>query len=80
MEIYTDKENQKAILVCNANELADIEHALFSKARMWLEKANKEQESWQADLDLQIARENMELDKQISDKLDQSETGKFKIK
>lgn len=79
MEIYTDKEIQKAILVCNAEELADIEHALFSKYRMWLEQANIEQESWQADLDLKIAREIMELYKQISNKLDESEAGKFKI-
>ncbi len=66
MEIYTDIEAQKAILVCNANELAHIEHALFSKAKSWYDKAKDEKENWQQDLDLKIGAEVAELDKVIA--------------
>lgn len=79
MEIYTDTAKQRAILVCDETEFAYIEHALFSYAKKWLDKSNAEEETWKADLDLGIAKKAMELCEQISEKLDQSKPGEYKI-
>ena len=80
MEIYKDTEKQTAMLVCNASELAKIEHAVYSKIDYWYKKANEETEIWRADVDQDIARKLIEIDETISSILDESEAGNPKIK
>lgn len=81
MEIYTDIETQKAVLVCNANELAHIEHALFSKAKDWYDKAKEEKDELLQNIDLKIGGEVADLDTAITSRVKwDTEEEKFKLK
>ena len=55
MKVYTDTDENTAIVICNAEELATIEHGLFFGAEHFRKLAESENEDWKRDLDFQIA-------------------------